>query len=122
MGSNFTNRFEDNAPLNGINYYRLAAVSTDGSVTYSNVIAIEEDAVSVKLFPNPVKNILHIEGLPLTTYRSQLTIHDFIANIKAQTTITGSSYNWNVSQLKPGNYLLRIETNGNVVSKKFVKE
>ena len=114
--------FEDPAPLTGTGYYRLAAVSTDGSVVYSNVIVIEAENSAIKLYPNPVKSSLHIEGLSSTT-KTKLTIIDFTGNVKAATTVMTDHYDWNIASLKPGNYLLRIETNGGeAISKKFVKE
>ncbi|MBS1744671.1 MAG: T9SS type A sorting domain-containing protein [Bacteroidetes bacterium] len=33
-----------------------------------------------------------------------------------------SLYNLNIATLQPGNYLLKIESSGDVVTKKFVKE
>ena len=116
------NSFEDVTPLSGTNYYRLSAVSTDGSVVTSNVIAVEAEETAIKLYPNPVQSNLHIEGLS-STKRTKLSIIDFTGNVKATTVITSSSFDWNISGLKPGNYLLRIETaDSNVVSKMFVKE
>lgn len=114
--------YEDAAPLSGTSYYRLAAVSNDNSITYSNVIAIEDNQAAIKLYPNPVKNNLHVEGLS-STQKTKLTITDFSGIVKATTTITGNSYNWNIAQLKPGNYMLRFEANGRTaITKKFVKE
>jgi hypothetical protein len=115
------NSFEDPSPSAGTNYYRLAAVSTSNSVTYSNVVAVDADESSIKIYPNPATNTLHIEGLS-STQKTKLTIVDFTGNIKTIITVTGNSYNLNISQLKQGNYLLRIETNGSVVSKKILKE
>ena len=117
-----SNSFEDATPLDGTNYYRLSAVSTDGSVVSSNVIAVEAEVSKVKFYPNPVQNDLHIEGLSATK-KTKLTIIDFMGNVKARAEAATIRYDWNISGLKPGNYLLRIETEGKyVVSGKFVKE
>jgi len=113
--------YEDAAPIAGNNYYRLAAVSADGGTAYSNIITIENTVADVKIYPNPVKNSLQIEGLS-PTQKTKLTITDFNGNTRMNTTVTGSSYNWNVSQLKQGNYILKIESNNKVAAKKFVKE
>ena len=113
--------YQDPAPLNGTANYRLAAVSRDGSTAYSNILEIEDDN-TIKIFPNPASNSLKIEGLS-NTKKTKLTILDFMGMTKASVTTTGSSYNWNISNLKPGNYLLRIETAGSpVIAKKFAKE
>ncbi|HRH50391.1 MAG TPA: T9SS type A sorting domain-containing protein [Panacibacter sp.] len=114
--------FEDPAPLAGTNYYRLTAVAGDGSNVSSNVIAIgSSDAASVKIYPNPVKNSLQVTGLS-ATQKTTLSITDLSGAVRAAVTMTGSSYNWYIGQLKAGSYILRIENGGRVVSKMFVKE
>jgi|GEM_PF-2106634 len=114
--------FEDPAPLAGTNYYRLTATAADGSNVSSNVIAIgNNDAALVKVFPNPVKNILQVTGLS-ATQKTILTITDLSGARSAVITVTGSSYNWNIGQFKAGSYILRIENGDLVVSKMFIKE
>ena len=114
--------FEDPAPLAGINYYRLTATAADGSNVSSNVIAIgNSDAASIKVFPNPVKNSLQVTGLQ-PTQKTTLSITDLSGAARAAVTVTGSSYNWNIGQLKAGSYILRIENGDLVVSKMFIKE
>ncbi|CAN5765940.1 hypothetical protein BH10BAC2_BH10BAC2_30980 [soil metagenome] len=113
--------YEDANALAGNNYYRVAAVSVDGNISYSNIIAIENTGGSVKIYPNPVKNSLQIEGLS-ATQKTKLSITDFTGNTRMNTAVTGSSYNWNISQLKQGNYILKIESNNIIVTKKFIKE
>ncbi|MEP7317232.1 MAG: T9SS type A sorting domain-containing protein [Panacibacter sp.] len=111
--------FEDGAPLNGTGYYRVSGSKEDGSIAYSNVIAIS-DNTTIKLFPNPVRNTLGIEGLS-TSQKSRLSIIDIIGNKRATATVTGRSYSWNITQLKPGNYILRIENDNAVTTKMFTK-
>jgi hypothetical protein len=81
------------------------------------VIAINNTAI--KISPNPAKNVLHIEGLPST---ATITVVDFMGNVKLKTTASNNSYNLNISTLKPGNYLLKMDMNGEVVVRKFLKE
>ncbi len=114
--------FEDPAPLAGTNYYRLTATAADGSNVSSNVIAIENsDAASVKIYPNPVKNSLQVTGLS-ATQKTTLSITDLSGAARAIVTVTGSSFNWNIGQLKAGSYVLKIENRDLVVSKIFIKE
>jgi uncharacterized delta-60 repeat protein len=113
--------YEDAASLSGSNYYRLAAVSADGSTAYSNIIAIDNNVNTVKIYPNPVRNALQVEGLPATE-KTKLTITDFSGNTRMSVQITGKNYNWNISQLRQGNYILKVESKGMIVTKKFVKE
>lgn len=50
--------FTDNAPLTGLNYYRLKQVDKDGKYVYSNVVIIRNNGAFVKtqIIPNPVHN------------------------------------------------------------------
>jgi hypothetical protein len=53
----------DKAPLNGLNYYRLRQVDVDGKTSYSNTVAVNLASKiknGVAIFPNPVKDVLHI--------------------------------------------------------------
>ncbi|CAN5816786.1 hypothetical protein BH10BAC2_BH10BAC2_26670 [soil metagenome] len=115
--------YEDAAPLTGDNYYRLAAVNTNGSMLYSNIITVNNNAANtVKIYPNPVRNTVQIAGLP-ATQQTKLSITDFNGTTKATATVNSSSYNWNIAQLKRGNYILRIESRDmETVTKKLVKE
>lgn len=61
-GAEYT--FLDAAPLSGINYYRLKMVDTDGSTAFSRVISVmNEAALVLRVFPNPVSDILRLEGV-----------------------------------------------------------
>ena len=111
--------YEDPTPLNGTNYYRLQTTSINGAVNYSNVLAVTN--TDIKISPNPATNSLHIEGLSLTQ-KTKLTVVDIMGGIKLQSVINAASCNLNVASLKPGNYLLKIEINNEVVTKQFVKE
>ncbi|MEP7319504.1 MAG: Calx-beta domain-containing protein [Panacibacter sp.] len=79
------------------------------------------NAASLKIYPNPVKSNLQVAGLS-ATQKTIFSITDLSGNRKATATVTGSSYNWNISELKQGNYILKIENEGMVVTRMFVKE
>jgi len=117
------NSYVDPSPLPGTNYYRLQTTSVDGAVANSNVIAISGQQPAISLSPNPARNILRIEGLS-SNQKTKITVVDLGGNVACslQLSANSSSYNLNISTLKPGNYLLRIETAGNVITKQFVKE
>ncbi|MBS1746126.1 MAG: T9SS type A sorting domain-containing protein [Bacteroidetes bacterium] len=82
------------------------------------MINSNEDAV--RIYPNPAKNILHIEGLSSKAKITVISFNGFTAI--SQQLIANGSYNLNIASLQPGNYLLKIEMNGAVVTKKFLKE
>jgi uncharacterized repeat protein (TIGR01451 family) len=54
--------FVDKNPLLNTNYYRLKIVDFNGSIDYSPIRLIDNKVdFTVKLFPNPVRNVLHLE-------------------------------------------------------------
>jgi len=117
------NYYNDASPLTGTNYYRLQTTGADGAVAYSNVIAINNEPSTVSLSPNPAKNVLHMEGLSSSS-KVKITVVDLNGNvaISQQLSANSSSYNLNIAALKPGNYWLKVEVNGEVVTRQFVKE
>jgi uncharacterized delta-60 repeat protein len=76
---------------------------------------------NVSIYPNPAQNILHVQSL---SANAKLTVVDFAGNVAltVQPSAFSASYNLNIASLHAGNYLLKIETNGEVVTKQFVKE
>ncbi|MEP7319285.1 MAG: Calx-beta domain-containing protein [Panacibacter sp.] len=74
---------------------------------------------NIKVYPNPVKDNLQIDGL---TAKTTLSITDIIGNRILNTTVTGSSYNWNIGKLKAGSYILNISNGGKVITRTFIKQ
>ncbi len=118
--SNNQNSFADPSPLSGTNYYRLATVSQDGSTSYSNIIAVEDNTPTIKIYPNPATKMLNIEGL--SGRDTRLVITNLAGNVMARTTTASTRYSWNISDLKKGNYILTLEHEGKASSLQFVKE
>ncbi len=119
LGSS-SNNYEDAAPLTGNSYYRLAAIAKDGSRTYSNTILIDETQ-QVKMFPNPVKDNLQLRGLA-ESGKTAVSVMDLQGNVRATATAGGSSYSLSTSNLTPGNYLLKLQHNGTITTRPFVRE
>ena len=75
------------------------------------------DEKLIILYPNPVKNTLHIVGLSNSSY----VIYDAQGNL-----INNSEINLtneiNVSSLSTGIYLIKITSDGKIYKKKFIKE
>jgi photosystem II stability/assembly factor-like uncharacterized protein len=70
-------KFEDSAPLNGINFYRLKIIDIDGKFSYSIIVSIRIDnqEKSFTVYPNPVsgKTIsIHLDNLVRGAYRIDL--------------------------------------------------
>ncbi len=126
-------------------YRGVQSIEEYGTIRYNNgkstlkqVIVkhyIPDDAQAttlsnISIYPNPAQNVLHVEGLslsqnlPADRQGTKLTVVDFNGNIAMSYELSpmNSSCNLNIASLHAGNYLLKIETNGEVVTKQFVKE
>jgi uncharacterized delta-60 repeat protein len=113
--------FEDITPLKGANYYRLKQIDKNGKVTTSKIVLVDFiNGVVIKLYPNPVKTNLNIEGLTGST--TTLSIIDVNGKVLSTTSTTNTTYNWNITALPAGNYYLRIEADKKITSMKFVKD
>ncbi len=127
----YSAHYSDPTPSSaGTNYYRLQTTSISNAVANSNVIAITNDDLNITLSPNPAKSTLSITGLP-TNEKLKITVVDFSGNtamshelspVPPNAGATSASYDLNISSLHAGNYVLKVETNGEMVTRQFVKE
>jgi hypothetical protein len=117
----YTYSYMDNEPFKGNNFYRLKQVDKEGHTTYSNIVSVNfENAVESRVYPNPVLNILNIDGLIASI--NHLSIIDAHGKVVANATTTAAHYTINVQKLPKGVYYLRIEGNGQMSTTKFVKQ
>jgi len=114
----FTDAFE--TALTGLVYYRIKAIGAAGNSIISNVISaqLSKTPVSVKIYPNPVSNILYING---TEPNTQVSIADISGHTVALINVTGASCSYNISKLPSGIYLIKLKENGRYKTHKIVK-
>ncbi len=117
---NSSNTYEDATPLGKESYYRVVAIAKDGSRTYSNTVLIEESQ-QVKMFPNPVKDNLQLQGLA-STGKTNISIIDVNGVVRIQATATGSTYSINTAMLQHGHYLVKLQHNGTITTLPFIRE
>jgi Secretion system C-terminal sorting domain len=110
-------------------YFYLLVRTLPNSVTYWDDFIFEEDIVSsekettisnIKIYPNPAHNYLTISNL-------QQLQHIDIQNITGHTVFSEEFHGESettipVSGLKDGFYLIRIITNGKVITHRFIKD
>ena len=70
---------------------------------------------TITLYPNPVKQTLNVSGV---SQRAVMEIYDMLGRKYMST--AGNSID--VSGLPKGIYLLRIKEEGNLITKKFIKD
>lgn len=112
--------FPDTHPLRS-NYYRLKMVDLDGSYAYSRIVSAVGDAQSLKVYPNPVKTELTVEGL---LGGDQVELVDMSGRVlKRAVAEKSGSLKMDTGIMKNGLYLVRVrEISGTQRAYKVVKE
>ncbi|MEP6948349.1 MAG: T9SS type A sorting domain-containing protein [Ginsengibacter sp.] len=77
--------------------------------------------INIKLYPNPAINILKVEGLH-SSVNNKLSIIDASGRMAWQLNTSNTNYTFDIQRLAAGNYYLKIETDKNVTTLKFVKK
>lgn len=101
-------------PTAGHYFYRLKHSDKDSNTTFSKVIAVANNhtEASVKIYPNPVSEVLHIDILAPQNEVLTLTLSDLQGRLATKTTTTLSAgmnqVNTDVKALPPGTYTLQL--------------
>lgn len=72
---------------------------------------------SFRIYPNPTGDIINIENSLILNY---VTIYDIVG--REIISLKGNVLNIDVSSLKSGTYLLKAETNNEIITKSFIKK
>jgi trimeric autotransporter adhesin len=119
--------FTDAQPLPGTSYYRLQAIKGE-TVTYSNidtVIIVSHPKPELTMWPNPVRSFAFftIPGAGVKKFRMQ------VANSLGNTVMLATGnllelnlvFNLQLWKLKPGMYVMNLDTKTEHYSVKFIK-
>lgn len=108
----------------GTTYFRLKAVDNDGKFTYSPVVAVTgtgacSTGVSVKVSPNPTRDVVNIQGL---VTGSTVTVYGINGQKMTSLIATGTNQSINMRMFANGVYILRISAvDGSVSNLKVIK-
>lgn len=99
----------DVSPAVGTHYYRLKIVDTDGSFSYSKVVAVELSHLKtpVFLFPNPSKNRVYLSE---NSFKNEdvVEIVDVAGKIVVRSTVGQGRTGFDVQTLANGTYFLKV--------------
>jgi uncharacterized delta-60 repeat protein len=133
VGNSNTKRnysFADQSPfMSANNYYRLLMQDVDGNFKYSKILIINFDgqlSTTIKVFPNPVKDLLQVQlpnGLNGTV---GLQIIDMQGRVVKRNNLAsdGNALNttMDVSSLTSGVYILKAQAGNTTVISRFTKK
>jgi hypothetical protein len=90
------------------------------TVTITVGVGVDEFAkAGIKMYPNPAKNYLNVTGLKDNAVVKVINAAGQQVSVQNATT---NAMRINVQSLSKGMYMLRVETDGKVLSSRFVKE
>ena len=106
----------------------LSIIDPDGTVSDIGALYYDQgsitsikapDAYEISVYPNPAQNTIFINGIGDFKL---LTISDLSGSVLEQHNFSDNLAQINVSNLKPGLYILQISNqNGEIITKKFIK-
>jgi trimeric autotransporter adhesin len=115
--------FVDARPLAGTSYYRLRQVDTDGKYAYSPMVSVRNTTKGqgeVAVYPNPVADQVNVR---LTSGDADATV--VVTDLMGRTVLSGklaTDATFDVSSLKPGNYILTVISAAGKTNHKIVKQ
>jgi len=118
MGDATTGRaytFNDNAPNQGLNFYRLKMLDLDGHFTYSWIVIIQfsdKDQQPVKIFPNPANDNLYVNFSNTVPDTYSCTLLDAAGKLvwaADVNTATRNTLSVNTSTLAEGVYVVSVK-------------
>ena len=109
-----------NAPVAGINYYRLKQVDINGGFRYSITITVSfNEELKVSISPNPVKDLLHV--INLAAGEKEITIRDAAGKTIKRVHTNSTTVDINVMELSAGTYFLTIAKDNLQQTLSFIK-
>lgn len=131
MAANYSGyhyEFIDLSPLNGVSYYRIRSVESDGKISFSTILRISNGTVighSLIFYPNPVLN--KEVNIQLSDFKQggyQLIITDINGRylLNQQIQVNANDLNSHIqlpSSMNKGNYMLLLSGNGERISRWF---
>lgn len=110
--------FVDEAPLSGVNYYRLKQVDIDGAFEYSDVVSVKMDkAANIRITPTSTLDYVTVN----TGEASSIVLRSVNGQVmNSQSDIEGN-FTVDMANFPQGIYYLTIEINGSIQTEKVVR-
>jgi hypothetical protein len=122
VGSSNANHysFRDISAMDLLNYYRLKMMDMNGQYRYSSTLVWrQQQPTALSIYPNPVKDELHIVS---NDTHFEYQVMDLFGRIWMQGESSSNRLSILIPHLLKGNYILRIQTDADIETVKFIKE
>lgn len=121
---------DDNVATSNIFYYRLKMIDLDGSYRYSNQVVLRKDAITesriVSVNPNPFVQTLTIQYEAASTEKINAGIYNskgqLVQQMNFSTTEGINQFYIDGTKLSAGIYMLRLQTDKQLITQKIVKQ
>ena len=120
--------FTDAAPENDINYYRIKQFDIDGQFSYTNVakVNMKSSALQLNLYPSPAISQLTLEFYAGRNENVLIEIFDskgsVVSKLRMNMLLGINTKTLNVNQLSSGIYMMKLSTQNEVITKRFIKD
>lgn len=116
--------FIDEAPVTGINYYRLKMLAIDNSSKYSNIVSVKNDALNgLAVYPNPASNEINIGFDAEKISMAEISIYDVNGKLVYESMMQANKGNniaiVNTHDFAAGAYIVKVKTTGSLMVQKF---
>ncbi len=113
--------YYDNAPMRGINYYRLKEVDKDAKYDYSPIEkALFNSNYTAEVVPNPATDFIHLYIAKAGTQPAKIQVVNTAGKLVYQTTSAQSHVQINATGMSKGMYYVKVVDAENVTTLKVV--
>lgn len=99
----------DKQPLQGINYYRVKQVNTNGTFSYSDIRTVNNATSNgLSIFPNPGSGIFTVSGLGKGASH-QIRIMDVAGKLIRSANTSSDLYRFDMADQAPGIYFIQVD-------------
>ena len=102
------------------NVFTTPAPNSEKLDVISEVPQLEKEKTEILLYPNPVSNYLRIESKNATL--KMVTIYDLRGSLVRSERISGISAEISTDNLPAGNYIIKVQTENKVITKRIIKQ
>jgi len=120
-----TYTFSQSNLAGGIHYYRVRKTGTNGTSDYSAVEKVKAGAhaAGINIWPNPVLDVLKVQGTEMGAGTSQAFIYDQAGRMLSWSALKTGVNGIPVQSLHTGTYIVCVKlANGETMNQKFVKQ